>query len=393
METRETFAIFDKYVFANYARLPVVIVRGKGSWIWDAEGKKYLDLFPGWGVSALGHCPPRVVAAIKKQAGRLLHIPNNFYSEEQGLLAEVISKGSFGGKCFFCNSGAEAVEAAIKLARKATPAGKYKIITMHNSFHGRTLAAITATAQPKYHAGFEPMPAGFVYAPYNDLAAVEALVDDETAAVMLEPIQGEGGINIAREDYLKGLRALCDRKGLLLVFDEVQTCMGRTGKLFAYQHSGVVPDIMTMSKALGGGVAIGAIEARPEVAAAFTPGTHASTFGGNNLACVAALAAFETIRKDRLMANAKRQGAYIVKRFQKMARQFPIIKEVRGMGLMIGVELTVPGAKVVSRSLELGLNINCTHDTVLRMLPSMAITKAEVDKAFAILEKVFKELS
>jgi len=391
MNTQDTLALFDKYVIGNYGRLPVVIVRGQGSRIWDADGKEYLDFFPGWGVSGLGHCHPRVVEAIRAQAGKLLHIANNFYSQEQGLLAKAISDHSFGGKCFFCNSGAEAVEAAIKLARKSTPPGRYKIITMENGFHGRTLAAITATAQPKYHAGFEPLPEGFSYVPFNDLAAVDRAADQHTAAVMLEPIQGEGGINVARKDYLAGLRDLCDAKGMLLILDEVQTCMGRTGRYFAHEHYGIAPDIMTMAKSLGGGVAIGAIEAKTEIAAALVPGSHASTFGGNSLACAAGLAVFETIEKEKLLDNVAAVGAHLRGKLDSLAKKYPVIREVRGMGLMLGVELSVAGAKIVARCLEKGLNINCTHDSVLRVMPAMTVTKAEVDRAMSILDSVFQE--
>ncbi len=391
MKTAETIALFEKYGFANYTRLPVVIVRGEGSRIWDADGKEYLDFFPGWAVSGIGHCHPKVVAAIRAQAGKLLHIPNNFYSEEQGLLAKAVAEHSFGGKCFFCNSGAEAVEAAIKLARKYTPAGRYKIVTMENSFHGRTLAAITATAQPKYHAGFEPLPGGFAYVPFNDIAAVERAVDGETAAVMLEPIQGEGGINVADKYYIKALRDLCDKAGALLIFDEVQTGMGRTGKYFAYEHYGMVPDIMTMAKSLGGGVAIGAIEAKPEIAAAFVPGTHASTFGGNSLACAAALAVFDAIDSEGLLANAVKMGAYLKGKLEALQKKYSFVKEVRGCGVMLGMELAMPGAKIVALALAAGLNINCTHDTVLRIMPAMTVTKAEIDKAAGILDSVFAE--
>jgi acetylornithine/N-succinyldiaminopimelate aminotransferase len=392
MKTADTLALYEKYSFANYTRLPVVIVRGEGSRIWDADGKEYLDFFPGWGVNGLGHCHPRVVEAIRAQAGKLLHVPNApFYSEEQGLLAKVLSTHSFGGKCFFCNSGAEANEGAIKLARKFFDGKRYKIITMEGSFHGRTLATITATAQPKYQAGFGPLPEGFVYVPFNDLAAVEHAVDDKTAAILVEPIQGEGGINVADKAYMKGLRALCDRTGTLLVLDEVQTGMGRTGKYFGYEHYGTVPDIMTLAKALGGGVAIGAIVAKPEVAAAFVPGTHASTFGGNSLACAAALAVFETIDKDKLLDHVAAVGPYLRKKLQAFAAKYEFIKEVRGLGVMLGVQLTVPGAKIVARCIDKGLNINCTHDTVLRIMPAMTVTTSEIDEAMAILGSVFEE--
>ncbi|MHC4715179.1 MAG: aminotransferase class III-fold pyridoxal phosphate-dependent enzyme, partial [Planctomycetota bacterium] len=302
-----------------------------------------------------------------------------------------ISEHSFGGKCFFCNSGAEAVESAIKLARKYTPKGRYKIITMENSFHGRTLAAITATAQPKYHAGFEPLPAGFVYVPFNDLAAVEQAMDDETAAVLVEPIQGEGGINVADDEYLRGLRELCDKGGAVLIFDEVQTGMGRTGEYFGYQHSGVVPDIMTMAKSLGGGVAIGAIAAKGEVAAALVPGSHASTFGGNALACAAALAVFDAIESENLIENTRKMGAYLRGELEKFAGKYDFIREVRGKGLMLGAELSRPGAEIVSKCLERGLNINCTHDTVLRIMPAMTVTKDLLDAGLKILDTVLAE--
>jgi len=392
MKTSETIALYEKYGFANYTRLPVVIVRGQGSRIWDADGKEYLDFFPGWGVSGIGHCHPRVVEAIRAQAGKLIHVPNvPFYSEEQGLLAKAISERSFGGKCFFCNSGAEANEGAIKLARKHFDGKRYKIITMHNGFHGRTLATITATAQPKYQAGFGPLPEGFVYAPFNDLGAVERAMDDKTAAVLVEPIQGEGGINVAADGYMKGLRQLCDRTGTLLALDEVQTGMGRTGKYFGYQHYGIEPDIMTLAKTLGGGVAIGALVAKSEIAAAFVPGTHASTFGGNNLACAAALAVFQTIDAEKLMDNTNKMGKYLRSSLDAFAKKYAFIKEVRGLGLMLGVELKMPGAKIVARCLQNGLNINCTHDVVLRIMPAMTVTVGEIDKAMDILGGALEE--
>ncbi len=391
MKTEETIALFDRYVIANYTRLPVVIVRGEGSRIWDADGRQYIDFFPGWAVSGIGHCHPKVVKAVKDQAGRLLHVPNNFYIEEQGLLAKAISDHSFGGKCFFCNSGAEAVEAAMKLARKYTPEGRYKIVTMKDSFHGRTLAAVTATGQPKYHAGFAPLPPGFAYVPFNDLDALKRSMDDETAAVLLEPIQGEGGINVADEDYIKGVRDLCDSSGAALIFDEVQTGMGRTGEYFAYQHYGVEPDIMTMAKSLGGGVAIGAIEASPKVAEALTPGSHASTFGGNPLACAAGLAVFEAIEEEGLIENARTMGAYLRSALEKLAAKYDFVREVRGKGLMLGMELSLPGAPIVARCFQEGLNINCTHETVLRVMPAMTVTRELIDAGIGIMDACFAE--
>ena len=391
LPTAQTIELFDKYVFANYTRNPIVIVRGKGSRVWDADGNEYLDMFPGWAVSGIGHCHPRVVKAIRKQAGLLLHVANNYYMEPQGRLAQLISDRSFGGQCFFANSGAEANEGAIKLARISTPPGKYKIITMENSFHGRTLATITATAQPKYQKGFEPLPEGFTYVPYNDLPAVEAAADDATCAIMVEPIQGEGGINVGQAEYLAGLRRLCDERGMLLIFDEVQTGMGRTGKYFAYQHFDVVPDIMTLAKALGGGTPIGALVAKPEVAANFVPGTHAATFGGNPLVTAAGIAVIEAIDQDNLLENARLMGDYICDKLRKMAKRHKVIREVRGTGLMIGIELTREGAEVVGKCMKQGLLINCTHGNVLRFMPSMTVTKREANKALKILDAVLKD--
>jgi len=385
MTTQETLGIFDRCVIPNYGRSPVVFVRGEGSRLYDADGKAYLDLFPGWGVNILGHCHPKVVAAIREQAGKLLHVANNFYTEPQGELAELISDRSFGGQSFFCNSGAEAVEAAIKLARISTPEGRYKIVTMENSFHGRTLTAITATAQPKYHKGFEPLPRGFTYVPFNDLAAVEGGIDDETCAVMFEVVQGEGGVNIADRECVEAIRELCNRHGMLLIFDEVQTGVGRTGEWFGHRWIGVEPDIITMAKGLGGGVAIGGIEAKKEVAKALVPGTHASTFGGNPLAAAAGCATFRAIEEEGLLENVRKQSAFIEQRLTEFKDQFPFIREVRVVGMMIGVDLDRSGADIVSRALEKGLNINCTHKTVLRMLPALNVTRAELEEGISIL--------
>ncbi len=388
MKTAKTLALFRSHVIGNYTRLGVVVVRGRGSEVWDAGGRRYIDLFPGWAVSGLGHCHPAVVKAIRDQAGKLLHVANNFYNEPQGLLAEQVARRSFRGQCFFCNSGAEAMEAAVKLARLAGGGGKrWKFVSMENSFHGRTFAAVTATGQPKYHKGFAPLVPGFSYAPFNDLAAVERLVDSETAGVIAEPIQGEGGVNVATPEFLKGLRALCDRTGALLILDEVQTGVGRTGKWFAHRHYGVTPDIMTMAKALGGGTAIGGIIARPEVAKHLVPGTHASTFGGNPLAAAAGVAVFEAIAREKLLENARRMGAYLVKRLEAMGRAHPgLVREVRGKGLMIGMELARPGATLAASCLEAGLLINCTHESVMRFAPAMNIRRKTLDEGLAIFE-------
>jgi len=391
MTTQETIELFDKYVIANYTRLPRVIVKGDGCYCYDADGNKILDMFPGWAVSAIGHCHPKVVEAIRKQAGELLHIDNTFYSEPQGILARLLSERAFGGKCFFCNSGAEANEAALKLARLHTSAQKYKFITAEGSFHGRNLATVTATAQPKYHEGFLPLLPGFVYVPFNDVDALEAAFSDETAAVLVEPIQGEGGINVATRQYLEAIRRLCNENGALMILDEVQTGVGRTGKWFAYQYFDVVPDIMTMAKALGGGVAIGAIMASQEVAASLVPGKHASTFGGNALACAAAIGVIEAIDEDGLLENAMELGQYTVGKLEELKDKHAIIDHVRGIGLMIGIQLRSSGVGIADKCLEKGLRINCTSGTVLRFMPPMIATREQVDEAVTILDRVLSE--
>jgi len=391
MSTKETLELFERYVVANYNRLPVVIVRGEGSRVWDADGKEYLDLFAGWAVTALGHCHPRLVSAIREQAGQLIYMANHLYTQPQGRLAKLLSENSFGGKCFFCNSGAEAIEAAIKLARLHTPREKYKVLTFEDSFQGRTFGAISATAQSKYHQGFQPLLAGFEYLPLNDLDAVYGAVDDETCGILVEPIQGEGGVNICTDEFLQGLRNLCDERGMVLMFDEVQTGVGRTGKMFAYQHSGVVPDIMTLAKHLGGGVPIGAIVAKPEVAASMKPGTHASTFGGNALAAAAACAVIETILDEKILDHVNEVGAFAMGRLRELQQKQPKIKQVRGIGLMIGIELAVGGAAVFKKCLEKGMLTNCTHDTVLRFMPSLTVTREEIEQGIAILAEALEE--
>jgi acetylornithine/N-succinyldiaminopimelate aminotransferase len=391
MTTQETIELYSKYVIANYKRLPRVIVKGEGCYLYDAEGNKILDMFPGWAVSGIGHCHPKVVEAIRKQAGELLHIDNTFYSEQQGELAKMLNERGFGGKCFFCNSGAEANEAALKLARLATAEGKYKFITAEGSFHGRTFATVTATAQPKYHEGFLPLLPGFIYVPFNDIKALESAFGDEVAAVMVEPIQGEGGINVATKEYLETIRRLCDEKGAMMILDEVQTGMGRTGKWFAYQHYDVEPDILTLAKALGGGVAIGAMIAKEEVANKLVPGKHASTFGGNCLACAAGIAVVEAIEGNKLLDNAARMGEYAKQKLMQLKQKYPIVDSVRGIGLMIGVQLTAPGGEIVDKCLAKGLRINCTNNTVLRLMPAMIVTKEQIDEAINILDGVLGE--
>jgi acetylornithine/N-succinyldiaminopimelate aminotransferase len=387
MTTKETIGLFEKYVIGNYTRIPVVLVRGEGSRVWDADGKRYLDLFPGWGVNGLGHCHPRVRDALRRQAGELFHVANNFYMEAQGELARVLGERSFGGKTFFCNSGAEANEAALKMARLYAGEGRHEVVTMRDSFHGRTFGAITATGQEKYQKGFGPLVPGFTYVPFNDLDAVRAAVSDRTCAVMLELVQGEGGVNVADADYVRGLDALRRERGIVLIFDEVQTGVGRTGEYFGYMQYGVEPDIMTLAKALGGGAAIGATVARPEVAAALVPGTHATTYGGNPLACAAALAVFEAIEEEGILENVRAQGAHLRARLEGMKGRFPFVGEVRGFGLMVGAELDRPGKDIVQRAMEKGLLMNCTHDTVLRFLPALTVTRDEIDEGMDILEE------
>jgi len=391
MNTNEVIELFDKYVIGNYGRLPRVIAKGQGNRLWDADGNEILDMFPGWAVSGIGHCHPKVVEAIRRQAGELLHMDNTFYTEAQGRLARMLSERGFGGKCFFCNSGAEANEAALKLARKHTPPEKYRFITAERSFHGRTFATVTATAQSKYHEGFLPLVPGFQYVPFNDIEAMEKAFSDEVAGVLVEPIQGEGGIRPATPDYLRTVRQLCDQHGAVMILDEVQTGMGRTGRWYAYQHYDVEPDIVTLAKALGGGVAIGAMMARPEIAASLVPGSHASTFGGNPLACAAGIAVIEAIDEENLLTRAEQMGQYLRERLDALKERHAVIDHVRGIGLMVGVQLTQPGAEIVQRCLDRGLRINCTQGDVLRLMPSMVVTREEIDQAMAILDEVLGE--
>jgi acetylornithine/N-succinyldiaminopimelate aminotransferase len=392
MTTQEVINLFDKYVIGNYSRLPKVIERGKGCYIYDTDGGKILDMFPGWAVSGIGHCHPKVVRAIQKQAKILLHMDNTFYTELQGRLAQMLSDRAFGGKCFFCNSGAESNEAALKLARIYTPKGKYKFITAFGSFHGRTFGAMTATAQPKKFESFQPVVPGFIYVPFNDVDALQKAFDNEVAAVMIEPIQGEGGINVATKEYMQAIRQLCDKNQAVMILDEVQTGMGRTGKWFGYQHYDIEPDIITLAKTLGGGVAVGAMMAKPNIAAALVPGTHASTFGGNCIACAAGIAVIEAIEEENMLQNAQEIGQYAADKLNKLKSKYSIIDHVRGKGLMIGIQLKSPGAEIVKNCLAAGLRINCTQDTVLRFMPPMNITAKQIDRAIKILDKVLKNI-
>ncbi|MDC0261639.1 aspartate aminotransferase family protein [Planctomycetaceae bacterium] len=390
--SQETIELFDQYVIPNYRRYPVTLVRGEGSYVWSAEGQRYLDLFPGWGCNILGYCPPKVVEAVQKQASDLIHVPNTWYIESQGKFAEAICTRGF-GKAFFCNSGAEAIEGAIKLARLHTSEKRHKIITFENGFHGRTYAAVTATAQPKYHEGIGPMVAGFRYAPHNDLDAVASMIDDETAAILIEPVQGEGGVNLPEEGFLEGLRELCNENDLLLIFDEVQTGMGRLGTWFGYQTWNVQPDIMTLAKGLAGGVAVGAIIATDEVAPSLRPGMHASTFGGNPLAMSAGLATVATIEEENLLSNVSARSEQFRKFFLDLQAELSIIREVRVKGMMVGIDLTIPSTPAVGKCMERGLLMNATHETVVRLLPALNVSAEQVDEGCSILKEVLQEMA
>lgn len=392
MKKEEIFQAYQDYIMPTYTRLPLIFVKGKGMKLIDIDGKQYLDFFPGWGVSSLGHCHPDVVSAVRDQIDKLIHLPNNYLSVQQAKLAKEIIFWSFKGKVFFANSGAEANEAAVKLAR-AYGQGRYEIISFTGSFHGRTLAALTMTGQLKYQEGFKPLPTGFTTVPFNDIAAVEKALTDKTVGIIVELIQGEGGINVAEKNFVFELRKLCDEKKILLIVDEVQTGLGRTGKMFAYEHYGITPDIMTLAKALGGGLPIGALVARREIADTLTAGKHASTFGGSPLVSKAALAVFRAIQKEKLLTNAARMGDYLKEKLSALARKYAIIKEIRGIGLMIGIELTIPGKYIIEECIKEGLLINCTHEKVLRLMPALQVTQKQIDKASGILDKVLDRVT
>lgn len=389
MTTQDVIEQYDRYVMNTYVRQPLVLVKGKGSRVWDLDGHEYLDLFPGWGVSGVGHCHPWVMKAVRGQSTRLVHVPNNFYHQAQWKLAKALVDLSFDGTVFFGNSGAEVVEAAIKLTRKwGSAAGRHEIIVMEQSFHGRTTGAISATGQPAYQRGFEPLLPGFVRVPFNELEAVERAISLKTAAIMLEPIQGEGGVRVADDEFLRGVRRLAERHRLLVIFDEIQTGLGRTGTMFAYQHSGVVPDILLLAKTLGGGFPIGAMIAARSVSEVLGPGTHATTFGGSPLACACGLAVLEVIHKKQLLARVSSFGHVARERLSAFKGRCPIIREIRGRGLMIGMELTTDGRPIVEACRAKRLLINCTQQRVLRLLPAMTITRAQLDRGLDILEDV-----
>ncbi|MCK9265753.1 aspartate aminotransferase family protein [bacterium] len=378
---------YKNYVIGSYTRSGLVFVKGSGSYLWDDKGKKYLDFFPGWAVSGIGHCHPYVVDAIKEQAETLIHIANNHFHPYQGLLAKKLVEVSFDGKVFFCNSGAEANEAAIKLTRlHGGRTGRYKIISMENSFHGRTLATVTMTGQPKYSKPFEPLPAGFSYVPFNDFETLEKTVDNRTAGIIIEPIQGEGGINVSDKEYLTKVSLLCKEKDILLIFDEVQTGFGRTGKFFGYQNFDITPDIITLAKTLGGGFPVGAMIAKKEVADMMVPGTHASTFGGSPLACRSCLAVIDAIEQEKLLNNVNVMGKYLYKKLESLKKDYKFIKNVKGLGLMLAIELNGQGASIVDICTQKGLLINCTHENVLRIMPAITTNKQEIETAIEIIK-------
>ena len=392
-DTQSVIRMSDDYLMNTIARQPVVFVRGQGMKLWDAQGREYLDFLAGIAVIGLGHSHPVLVDAIREQAGRLMHVSNLYHVPQGPALAKKLVDLSDMGKAFFCNSGAEANEAAIKLARKWSKenrgSDRFEIITTEGSFHGRTLATVTATGQPKYHKGFEPLMPGFKYAPYNDLPALEAAIGANTCAIMLEPIQGESGVHPAAQEYMRAIRRICDTHGLLLILDEIQTGLGRTGKWFGFEHYDLRPDIMTLAKTLGGGFPIGACLATDDAASAFRPGNHSSTFGGNPLACAAGLAAVQTIEDEGLVENAAEVGAYFRDSLKRLKGKRNDIKEIRGVGLMVAMDMDRSDAPdIAARCLREGLIVNAIGSGIIRFLPPLIVTREDVDTAIGIVSKV-----
>ncbi|RLB40347.1 MAG: acetylornithine transaminase [Deltaproteobacteria bacterium] len=392
-ETISTIDQADRYMFKTYSRFPITLVRGEGCMVWDEQGKSYLDFIGGIAVCALGHSSPIVTKVLEEQSRMLVHVSNLFYTKPQIDLARLLVENSFADRVFFANSGAEANEAAIKLARKFARdnmgEGKHVIICMDNSFHGRTMATLSATGQAKVRKGFDPLLSGFRFVPFNDVDAIDQALDESVCAVMLEPIQGEGGVVVPKDSYLAEVRKLCDEKGVLLIFDEVQVGMGRTGKLFAHEHYSVNPDIMTLAKALGNGLPIGAMLATEKLSESFGPGTHASTFGGTPLVAAVASAVVTSLLEDGVIEHCAQIGAYFKKRLQGLVDKYAFVKEVRGLGLIIGMELEVEGGSVVNSCLEQGFLINCTQDKVLRFLPPLIVDRDEIDQMVDCLDGIF----
>ncbi|MFZ6017656.1 MAG: acetylornithine transaminase [Nitrospirota bacterium] len=399
MEIKKLLEESSRYIMNTYERLPVVLRKGRGMKVWGSDGKEYLDFAGGVAVNCLGHCHPRVVIAIQKQAQRLLHVSNFYHIEPQIKLAKLLVEHSFADKVFFCNSGAEANEAAIKLARKYArehiSQNCYEIITAQNSFHGRTLATLTATGQEKFQHGFEPLMPGFRHVLFNDIAAIRKAITKDTCAIMLEPIQGEGGVKLPDHNYLKEVRELCNKHNILLILDEVQTGVGRTGKLFAYEHYGITPDIMTIAKGLGGGVPIGAMLAIERVASSFQPGTHGTTFGGNPLVCAAAIATIETLLEDGfILDQCNRMGKYLKKGLEHLKTEFPsVIMDIRGLGLLLGMELTRDCIPLVKACLNKGVLVNCTAGNVMRFMPPLIVQEKDIDHLIDILGEALERSS
>jgi acetylornithine/N-succinyldiaminopimelate aminotransferase len=391
-KTNDWIARAEGHVMKTYGRYPLVAARGEGCRLWDVDGKAYLDFLAGVAVNNLCHCPPKVVKALQDQAATLLHCSNFYHIPQQIELAEWLCQRSFADRVFFCNSGAEANEAAIKLARKyardTAGENRYEIITATGSFHGRTMAGISATGQDKVRNGFDPILPGFRHVPFGDLDALRQAITPQVCAIMLEPIQGEGGVNVPPRGYLKAIRELCDSHQMLLILDEVQVGCGRTGTLWAHEQEDFVPDIMTLAKALAGGPPIGTMLTRETLAGHLGPGTHGSTFGGNPLVCAAALAALRSLEEDGVLENGRLMGAYLQQRLSGLQNRYPFVKEVRGRGLMVGMELTIPGGPLVVAAMERGLLINCTVDKVLRFVPPLIVTRDEIDTAIEILDDV-----
>ncbi len=386
MTEKEIFETYESHILSTYTRLPVIMVKGKGSVLTDIHGKKYLDFFPGWGVSNLGHCHPKVMGGVRDQIGKLIHVPNNLYNPFQAKLAKELVRVAFPSKIFFCNSGAEANETAIKFARAYGQGKRFEIISTLNSFHGRTSGALAATGQEKYHNGFAPLLTGFKHIPFNDIEAFKAAVTDKTIAVMLELVQGEGGINVASKEYVQAIRTICDDKKILLILDEVQTGMGRSGEMFCYKHYGITPDLMCLAKALGGGLPIGALLVRQDLADVFKPGMHGSTFAGSPVICKAALGVLKAMHSEKILANVKKMGPYLMAKLQELKIHHAVIKDVRGLGLMVGVELSIDGQGTFKECFNRGLIINCTQTSVLRIMPALNVTKRQIDKAVHILD-------
>ncbi len=386
----------EQCVMKTYGRYPIVAERGQGCRLWDVDGKAYLDFLAGVAVNNLGHCHPKVVAALQDQAGQLLHCSNYYHIPQQIELADWLCNHSFADRVFFCNSGAEANEAAMKLARKHSREtfgeNRFEIITALASFHGRTIGTISATGQDKVRIGFDPVVPGFRYVPFGSINALREAVTPQTCAIMLEPVQGEGGVNVPPPGYLKAVNDLCNEFDLLLIFDEVQVGCGRTGTLWAYEQEGIVPDIMTLAKALAGGPPIGAMLTTVSLAERLGPGTHGSTFGGNPLVCAAALAAIRTIAEDGTLENCQAMGAYLAQRLEGLRTKYGFIKDVRGQGLILGMELTIDGAPLVVKAMEKGLLINCTMGNVLRFVPPLIVSKDEIDEAVEILDGLLSEI-